>query len=272
MLNEDIGNYIEIMELYLMLLSQSHQYEEVVTAIEGLLEDSSIPVDKLENFYRILHFNRKMMEEKPLVEEEDLAFDRLSKKDLHLQQIKDPQEQLILVAKLSQQNIQPYLSQIMEYLKWDIETAHEYGDSETLFFKTLLLNALKEHQIEHTLKVCKFGKTLKVIPKSLPDIYDNPQLRGIIEIIGLRIENDDPVLFDSIKELIQRHSFIIYPFPLEWDHLSAWAAAYHVLGNEYFGNNDTRLEMIMEYEIQEEDYIKADSFIRWIEGNSYTNI
>ena len=61
MLFEGIGDYFEVMNLYLMLLVQVHKYDEVVSVLEELFVSEKIPKEQFENFNRLLHFSRRML-------------------------------------------------------------------------------------------------------------------------------------------------------------------------------------------------------------------
>ncbi len=66
MLFEGIGDYFEIMNLYLMLLVQVHKYDEVVSVLEELFVSEHIPKEQFENFNRLLHFSRRMWIHNPV--------------------------------------------------------------------------------------------------------------------------------------------------------------------------------------------------------------
>ena len=186
-----------------------------------------------------------------------------TKQELNLADYQDPQAQMLLAADLNKLNIQPYLEEMIEYLQSDA------GDP---FFKTLLLNVLKEHRYHKLIEIQKFGRKTTIIPEKLHPLTEDPQLIKIIEVIGRKLEHEDPILFGNIKSLVERQFFFIYPFPLATLDISAWAAAYHALGNEYFGNNHTKSELLEEYQVIETEMEQADSFIRIIEENSYRNM
>src|SRR5690606_39227335 len=46
MLQSGIGDYIQVIDLYLMILVQLHQYDEIIATIEVLLEEREIPKEK----------------------------------------------------------------------------------------------------------------------------------------------------------------------------------------------------------------------------------
>lgn len=269
MLREGIGNYFDIMDLYIKLLFQARQYSEIVTLIEGLLEERTIPSEKLEHYYSMLDISRQLMEQDDHADQD--YFEEMEK-DLQLHEYTNPQEQLVLAAKLAKSNIQPYLSEIESYLGSNRGMNGSTAVMEDPFLKTLLLNVLKEHQVEQSIEVHKFGKAMSVIPKDLWDVNDIPELKEITTLIAGRIEHDDPILYESIKMLIHRQFFLIYPFPLGAPDITVWAAAYHALGDEYFGNRDNKNEIWQKYHVKEADFHKADAFIRMIEEISAPNI
>ncbi len=260
MLFEGIGDYFEIMNLYLMLLVQVHKYDEVVSVLEELFVSERIPKERFENFNRLLHFSRRMLET-PIEKEND--HDELTHQELNLQQYQDPGSQMSFAAELNERNILPFLKELTEYLQ---------SNEGRTFFKSLILNVLKEHLYDQPVVVQKFGRKITVIPKTLTSLNDNQQLKDITEVIGQKLENEDPILYDHIKKLVERQFFLLYPFKLEPEDVFIWAAAYHALGNEYYGNHDTGDELIDEYHVSLADLKRADSFIRMIEEISSQDI
>ena len=260
MLFEGIGDYFEIMNLYLMLLVQVHKYDEVVSVIEELLVSERIPKEQFENFNRLLEFSRRMLDN-PVEKENDQ--DESSYQELNLFQYKDPESQMRVAAELNERNILPYLKEMTDYLQ---------SNDGSAFFKSLILNILREHLYDQPVLIQKFGSKITVIPKTLTSLNDNSQLKDLIEVIGQRLENEDPILYDHIKKLMEKQFFLLYPFKLEPDDVAIWAAAYHSLGNEYYGNRDTDDELMDSYDVLPMDMKKADSFIRMIEEISYQDI
>jgi tetratricopeptide (TPR) repeat protein len=263
MIHDGIGNGFETMNIYLMLLVQTHKYNEVVTVIEELLNEGNVPEEKIQHFSRLLQFSQKMMDNQLEMEIKKTTIADWTKQELNLSDYQEPQAQMGLAADLNNLNIQPYLGEMTEYLQ---------SKDGAPFFKTLLLNVLKEHQYHKPIEIQKFGKKITVIPEKLHPLTEDHQLMKIIEVIGKRLEHEDPILYGNIKSLVERQFFFIYPFPLENLDVSAWAAAYHALGNEYFGNNHTKSELLEEYQVIEAEMDQADSFIRMIEEISYRNM
>jgi tetratricopeptide (TPR) repeat protein len=253
MLQKGIGEYIQIIDLYLMILVQLHQYDEIVTTIEILLEEKEIPMEKYESFTQMLEFSRRMAMQKPKKENEE-AIEEWDK-DLDLFSIKTQQEQMNIAAQLAARNIRSYIGEINTYLQ---------SKEGSPFFKTMLLNVLIEHEYNKEVLVEKMGKTLSIIPAQLPPVHKQPEIKSLLTLLSSQIEHEDPILFENIKSLINRHSFLLYPFPLVTYEENAFAAAYHALAAEYLGLSIDE-DLLLLYHVKMEEMKAAQLLIRRLE-------
>lgn len=264
MLQKGIGDYIQIMDLYLMILVQLHQYNEIAATIEVLLEEREIPKEKYEHFNRMLQFSRKMADSNPKEGEKEIApIEEFKGGKLNLFSCQDQNEQMILAAQLAERNITPYIEDIKAYL--------ESGEGHP-FFKTMLLNVLSEHGYDKDVGLQKLDKRIIVKPSDLPPVNKQPQLLTIISRLGAYLEQEDPVLYENIKSLIERHFFLTYPLQAEPADEAAWASAYHILANEYLGLADSAEKLAQIYGAVEEEVNQAHAFIKKLEEISYPNI
>ncbi len=261
MLKKGIGDYFQVMDLYIMILVQLNEYQEVITAIEALLEDREVPKEKLEHFSKMLHFSRRMAAgKKETANDHDLARD-MGHPKLNLFDCLDPQEQMMLAARLANENIRSYITEIKEYL------ASNEGDA---FQKAMLLNILKEQEYEKEVTVEKFGMKETFIPVSLPEIHEVEKALEVKQLLKDELESEDPVLFENIKSMIERNFFLLYPFTPSPEASSAWAAAYHYLGDLYLGKAEPADSYARKYRASEEEIQEAVAFIGKIEEISYS--
>ena len=65
--------------------------------------------------------------------------------------------------------------------------------------------------------------------------------------------------------------FLLYPFALAEYKDETWAAAYHAVVNQYFGQEDEE-EIFVLYEVDETEFEQAKTFIYQLEQISYPNI
>lgn len=263
MLRSGLGDYIQVIDLYLMILVQVNEYAEIVSTIEALLEEKEIPADKQEHFTRMLEFARKMLDGGDEFEEVEPFEIEVEDPTLNLFDYNDPKDQIMVAAKLAKENIRPYIKSIKEYV------ASEDGHP---FQITMLLNILKEQEYAEEIDIRKFGLAKSVIPTQLPELKNFINLNNVIQLLSNQIENSDPILYENILSLVERTFFLLYPFELPKGTPEAWAAAYHFIANEYYGFEDSLESFADIYDSSAEGAEEALSFIRMLEEISYSII
>ncbi|WP_335547147.1 tetratricopeptide repeat protein [Neobacillus drentensis] len=262
MLHQGIGDYLQMVDLYLTILIQLHEYQEIVTTVEALLDEKEIPPEKHDHFLTILQFSRRMAENRHLDLDEPEPEEAPVKK-LNLLAVDNPNEQMLLVSNLADKNIRPYLPEIADYL--EAEAGHP-------FLKTILLTLLKEQEIDRELSIKKFGLERKVIPTQLQEIREEPRMNEVKNLLETRLESENPVLFENTREMVERNFFMSYPFELEPHNTLAWAAAFHHLAQDYMGMNSRIDRLSQEYAVTEREIVEAITHIELIEKISYPNI
>jgi tetratricopeptide (TPR) repeat protein len=262
MLLKGIGEYFHMVDLYLTILIQLHEYQEIVSTIEALFEEKEIPPDRHDHFITILQFSKRMADnsqQEPMEEEKE----ETHLKELKLTSLKNLNEQMLVISSLAEKNIRPYMDEIKEYL--NSESGHP-------FLKTMLLTLLKEQEYDKKIVVEKFNEDLSIVPTELPDIQTQPRMKEIENILEAKLENSDPVLFENMKGMVERIFFISYPFELQPEAVSAWAAAFHLLVLDYLGGEPDVDDISDEYEISTKKIEQALAKIRELEEISYPNI
>lgn len=255
MLKEAVGDYFQIVDLYLTVLVQLHEYEEIITTIEVLQEEREIPFEKQEHFSKLLTFSRRMADNRAVQEE----IEEYSTQPLNLLEGQDTNQQLFTILELSQKNVRPYIEDVKTYLK--SENGHP-------FLKTMLCNILQEQDFEKEILVKKFGWERLIIPATLAPFQENEQFLMIRSDL-VQIESMDPVLFQHIVSLLERHFFLIYPFEFEPNLPKLWAAAYHLKGYEFNGVVKSVEEIGEQYQIEVNELERACAFITKLEEISY---
>lgn len=257
MLQLGLGEYFTIVDMYIMILVQQNNYAEIVITIEALLEEREVPAEKLEHFMKMLHFSRKMAETLP---ESQVANDTKNNpiKDFRVDlfSIKDPGEQVHVAGLLANSNVRACILEISEFLSSD------EGDP---FFKTILLTVLKEQEYDKEIIVKKHSRDLVLVPESLFEVHNHPDFLACMKISSEKLENDDPILLDSIKQLMERYFFLIYPFRIENGQPQIWASAFHFVASSYFGLELELEEIANLYEVNDADILDAVEQISTIE-------
>lgn len=261
MLHKGIGDYIQLVDLYLTVLIQLHDYQEIVSTIEALLEEKEIPPEKHDHFLTILQFSQRMADNRK-TEEESISEDH-NVKELQLLKINDINEQLLLISSLTEKNIRPYITEMAEYLR--SEKGHP-------FLKTMLLTLIKEQEIDREFIVRKFSKEEGFYPGSLPEVRIQPKMLQIKELLETELVNNNPVLFEQTIRMVERIFFISYPFDLEPKSPAAWAAAFHLVAEDYLGMDGKIEGIVNAYQVSLDEMKLARAKIEEIEKISYPNI
>jgi tetratricopeptide (TPR) repeat protein len=255
MLQTGIGEYFQVVDLYIMILVQQHHYEEIIVTIEALLEEKEVPAEKLEHFNRMLQLSHKMVDEK-LERAEEFIGKQDKHAELNLFSLHDPKEQIHVAVMLSNKNVRAYIDEIIVYL---------LADEGQPFFKTLLLNVLKEQEYEKEVEITKFGRKQVGVPSELFALQHHPDYSPIYKQISEVLENDDPILLENIKQLMDRYFFLLYPFRIEPLGYNSWATAFHYTGLTYFGMEESLYNIGCLYESEEDSVSSAIALIGGIE-------
>jgi tetratricopeptide (TPR) repeat protein len=262
MLLKGIGDYFQLVELYISILIQLHEYEEIVTTVEALLEEKEIPPEKYNHFTTILQFSRRMAEQDPPIEY-DLELEEENSSGFNLLSLHSLNEQMLAVSSLADKNIRPYIPEIADYLV--AETGHP-------FLKTMLLSLLKEQEYEKEMTVKKFDQEIRILPTVLPEIRVHPRMTEVKALLKSRIEQRNPALFENINAMVERIFFISYPLELDPENTEAWAAAFEYLGLDYMGLDPKISSVLREYQTTKEEMELAITKVKELEEISYPNI
>lgn len=258
-----VGDYFQMVDLYLTVLIQLHEYEEIITTIELLLDEKEVPPDKFDHFLTILQFSKKMLQNPAPAVERKQQKEENNPQKLNLFSLNGVNEQMLLVSNLAEKNIRPYFQEIAEYLR---------AKTGNFFLKTILLTLLKEQEIDSPVTVNKFEVRKNVIPVKLPEVRQQPKMLEVKAALENHLESRNPVLYQNIITLVERIFFISYPMELEPANAFAWAAAFHFLAEEYHGFQSEIAEVAKEYEVEPEEMEQAIRQVERIEEISYPNL
>lgn len=250
MLETGIGDYFEILDLYMMILVQLHQYHELQIMLEALFEEREIPFEKREHLSQMHELSQKMTMVNENTSSNIVETDEPHRLFLEEQELN---EQILTVTRLAHENIRLYIEEIKDFLT--SETGHP-------FIKTLLLNLLREQEYNQELVVRKLEKQCTVIPVGLSDFQSQPFMNEIITLLSKRIESDNPTLFEHAKQMVERCFLINYPFELNHLDPVIWAVAFHYIVLTYFGIDETMEEFSERNGIEFKHFEHAIQFIK----------
>ncbi|QFT90098.1 hypothetical protein FIU87_15645 [Bacillus sp. THAF10] len=260
MLQEDIGDYFHVLQIYITILIQLKEYEEVKTTIEAILEEDKLPAQYAQSFYQLLEFARKMLPQG----KEQVEFEPEYGEDerLHLQDA-STQKQFEIIQSLKQRNIRPLIPEIQDYLKEELHHP---------VLKTFLVHILKEQGWDKEMEIVKLGQRVDFNPTSLKSGEEDPFLNKVITILEDKVESENPTLFESLKEMLVRIHTVLCPLSFDPDHPAAWAAGLHSVGGEMFGLGLNDEDLGDEYSVLPLELLQVKKAITKLEDFSYLRL
>jgi tetratricopeptide (TPR) repeat protein len=261
MLLEDIGHYFTVLQIYLTILIQLREYHEVQSTIEAVLEENHLPAESAEHFYKLLEFSRKMTQnDADIIEDEEDD----SNQTVYIEDIlENTTKQLAYIQSLKDRNLSKHFSALKVLL--------ENPNSHPMV-KSMILHLMIENEVEKEVTVFKFGETITVIPAKLDDISDLPFTKKVLNILDDTLGNENPTLYEAVKELWIRHLYVLYPFLPQPTDANLWAAALHIVGYEMHGITLDPAEVQHMYELSLPTLHEACKKIYQLEEISYMQI
>ncbi|MCR2820574.1 tetratricopeptide repeat protein [Lederbergia panacisoli] len=249
-LREGIGNYFEIIDVYLMILIQLNEHQYVIDTIEALFDEKEVPAHKAEHFLTLLQLSKKVVENGKHDYSDEFSMDPgiFNSTDLY--------EQTIQLGSLADKNIHPYLDSLINMLS---------DNSTHPFLKTIVLNVLRENKIEKVVYVKKLTFEGEFIPANLLQVHDIPLFVEINKNLEYHLGDHNPVLLEQLKEMNDRHAFILYPFELGKTDPKLWAAAYRCMGYELYGEQWNKEKIANNFGVNSEEMVNAFSYLLTLE-------
>ncbi|MFS0822502.1 tetratricopeptide repeat protein [Bacillus sp. 1P02SD] len=229
MLKEDVGDYFHVLQIYVTILIQLGQYDEVQSTIEAVLEEDSVPPQHLDHLTQLLELSKRMLVSGGVEKEAEAEeFNKDMKQELQnvLYNEGIVGKQIATIQSLKELNIRKYLDLLVPFLV--MPEKHP-------IVKTIIIQLLATNQVDLEVEVEKFGESKKVNPKNLVDPSMSPFTIKVLSILEEQLENENPTLYETAKEIWLRHLFVLYPFTLEEEEPSKYAATLHLYSAELHG-------------------------------------
>ncbi|MCR6095630.1 tetratricopeptide repeat protein [Salipaludibacillus agaradhaerens] len=263
MLHEGIGDYYDVLQVYVSLLVQLGDYQEVVKLLEVVIAEDKLPAKMAESFYHLLEFSRQMTEgyESVEVETENGGDDSL--------ELVPTTEELIQILEKGNLDQQwGAIQQLSQHDSLKVEKAYRSflkGRDNNPVLKSYLLQTLKEMNSQGTFDVHKFGKDFIVTIEDLEDVFHEKFGTSVISKLETTLAQKNPSLFEMVQQVWWHYLFALFPESPEPLDINIWACALHHMGRNLL-EEDTRIEEILIlYQVEEEDVKKAVDHLKQIE-------
>lgn len=197
--------YIETMELYLTVLMELKEFNQVETLISSLLEEDVIPPESQDKFIRIKNLNAMIADTQNNEQPGDFELEKTSEQleadtffaQTNLHQMKQLQA-------IREMNLRP-LKDLLVALIED-NRAHPMIQSFVLYL-------LVQQEIDIEVHVRKFDKECTINPNDLKFPDELPVAKKVLKLVEEALEQE-PTTLEMVQYLLARHIFVTYPF--EW--------------------------------------------------------
>lgn len=195
MLDEQIGDFLELSQMYVSILIQLHHYEEAIQLVEKIRKKYPSLFDSQDSFfYHIDLFLKRAREEPSAINEhyEGLFHQNFETRMYHFKQLLHYDE-----MKMT--------SLLVNYLK------SKNGDAS---LKTIMLQVLSEKNYQKGIVIHKFNEEMIVYNIEEIDQSYVQFEREVMKYVEETIGQQDPILFQMIEELLRQFLMIQFPFSL----------------------------------------------------------
>ncbi|QOY33994.1 tetratricopeptide repeat protein [Anaerobacillus isosaccharinicus] len=259
MLKEDIGSYYDILQVHISLLVQLGQYDDVVAMLEGIMGEEKLPANLAESFYHLLHFSRQMVDDGPLIDVTEEI--QVPPEDLvHMLNTGVPEKQWLAIQMLGKLPGQVFFEAITQFLK---------TEEHDPVLKSMVLQLLKEKNIEEKVEIHKFGKIIIKNVSDLENVFHEKFGKDTLVLVSEHLESENPSLYEMISHVWWHYLFALYPISPEPLNTKLWAAAIHKIGGEMTGMDIDELQIAKQYHVDLEEMLQCSLKIMEIEQGAF---
>lgn len=264
MLKEGIGEYFDVLQVYVSLLIQLGDYQEVVELLETVMAEEKLPAKMAESFYHLLEFSRNMTEGfEEFVDEADMHEGDSS-------EIVPSTDELIKVLEKGNPDQQwGAIQQLSHYDSNEVQSAYRAflkakGNSPVL--KSYLLQILKEMNYQGVYEVHKFNESFQVKIQELEDVFHEKFGTEVVRRLEKELAQNNPSLFEMVQQVWWHYLFAIYPRSPQPLDTNIWACALHQTGNSLMEEEAPIEDILPLYEGEKEQVESAVQHMKEIES------
>lgn len=209
--------YYQYIHIYLTLLFQTNQYENLMEIVEDELEKGKVPSHLKESFNQLYSMSEKLSLS-VITERSNLYLEELYdavNQDNHM-------EQWRLIHKLRKMG-----TALNEKVASLLVNDHVHPLN-----KSAIVLWMKQQNISKPVEVHKFGIEMKVIPNETPDMKQSIIADHIENRIS-EVEQSNPSLYSVMETLLGHFLYVMYPITPPVEDADYIAEALHTIGNEY---------------------------------------
>ncbi|PSL44006.1 hypothetical protein B0H94_10963 [Salsuginibacillus halophilus] len=261
MLQQDRADYFEVMQLYITLLMQQGSYEEVVSTLQAVQQETQYPADMAEYFFEMMELANRMMGE---------DFNQNLTEGSSEDEMLDPDDAVLPEETLLQleQGEAPQQWQALSILKKypSLEVKARLGhllvqDELSPVIKTFILFLLRDWEVNEEVEVIKAEGTTKLVPANIGRLENAPWAEPVFTALQNHLEADNITLYEAASQIWYQALLKAFPFPPAEAEDDEWLAALHYEALTYYGDLPCFEDLTRKYDV---DQIRVKDLLRVI--------
>lgn len=253
MLTHGLGEYTDVLRLYVISLIQMEKYELVCEILTHFLQDKKQSFSVYSEFQDILQTCELLMESRQEQVTEDPLMVRMVEEKLDA----DPHYVDRLIVDLLEGDFDRQLQAIeqMKYIQHQKTINALIGflvqPEADAVLQTFAISALKGLGVNETVKIHKRGKQMDLALSHVPDLVlglGEPE-RSVADLIAKKTYHEDPIFSSFALQLWLEFFYASYPFLPTIKRIEGWAAALHYATNRMLGRKTTKIGIAELYDI-----------------------
>ncbi|MCP8617035.1 tetratricopeptide repeat protein [Salirhabdus salicampi] len=238
LMKEDDDNYYKYLHIYLTILFQTSQYNEIVDLLDEIFENEEMPHTYRQQFWQLYDLSKKFYQEQAETNTQDEIGQFLSSLETG-----NFQEQWRLLSLLRKRTVTPYVNDLIPFFS-DLNL--------NPVIKTGLLQWFWEQKVDRNIEVEKFGELKIVNPIHMKDVMDDTFAQQTIYYLR-DVEQNDPTLYEFAKQILFRFLYVQYPFTPDESEIPNIAEAVLSLALDYL-QMDTQYDMLQSHNQSREQW------------------
>ncbi|TCT25108.1 tetratricopeptide repeat protein [Melghiribacillus thermohalophilus] len=218
LMENDDGDYYKYLHIYLTILFQASEYQEVIQILDDLFQQNKVPYTYEKTFNQLYELSQKFAGEHIQTGDH-----KNLKNIIHSLKQGSLKEQWQSLSLIRREDAIRHMEDIKPLL---------IDEKLNPVIKTGILQWLHEQKIDIECDVEKFGEIHRVNPGELKDILDQDFAREILFYLE-ELEQSNPTLLEIARQILYRFLYVLYPFLPRTNRSEIIARAVQELAMDY---------------------------------------
>ncbi|MFB5662903.1 tetratricopeptide repeat protein [Alteribacillus sp. HJP-4] len=251
LMNKAVGDYFEVLQVYVSILAQLGEYDEVVHILETVQAEESFPVHIHQQMQELLQVSRSMSDtvaDNSGYTEQPAEINAVTSNEWEEKlSSKNPQVKMAVLQELRDAGPSHVLPVIRRQLS---------SPDVSPLMKSFLLFLLKDWETDENVWIEKLNRKGEFSPVSLPSIEESTFYIEAFALLTETLEQNNPPLWETATHLLRQLLLFYYPFPpaMEMEDL---AAVLHHEAALHLGQDADESIIIEQYEVSKQSFEKT---------------